>query len=44
MKNVMSVCLVLLFSLLPGLSLAHDGSNEEQANAQFINEISQATG
>ena len=44
MKNVMSFCLVLLFSLFPGLSLAQNGSNEDQAIAQFVNEMSQATG
>ncbi len=42
MKNVMSFCLALLISLLPGLSLAQSETNEDVA--PLIEKLSRETG
>lgn len=43
MKIVLSFCLVLLLSLLPGLSLAQGTINKDQAIEQLVNKTAQAS-
>lgn len=43
MKIVLAVCLVLLISFAPALSLADSGNSDSLTIARYVNEISQAT-
>lgn len=43
MKNLLSICLILIFGLIPGLAHADDTTIEQQAVEQLVHELSLAT-